>query len=482
MKRFFGIITILIIMTACRPSLIDDFSGDHVTTEYNFPKIFESFWHGMNRNYLFWDIEPGPSWQPVLDSLPSGMRSYVKNNPTAFWDRIYDFYKPQFDELGSVSIMNPNFSAAAAKAYGYLYSMTLGLRDGHFRISFEGSLGMPEIWHSTDRKIMGYFQEDPIAASGVFYFSDLTESTVTYNVLLPQDAFNPDAYFRTYDFVEQVIKPYIDGSFYNEIASDVILDPNMRLAWGEINNSGGGIILYISYNFCMMYDVHNSSSFPFNTAVYDGIRSALASFLDALENPNVRGIIFDIRGNTGGNPADIGFFWGRMINAPLVYAESRSKSGEGRLDYSPWAPVRVMPAPSSEKKLRNIGIPIVMLVEGGTASGAEFIVMGTKAYQNGHVVGTTTAGAASNTVEPVMYNGGAFSGGPFWTRVSGAVVQYRGAKEKIVYEGVGIKPDVEVKMEKADWDNFFKQPGAANSGKDKQLEAAIRVIDPGRTF
>jgi C-terminal processing protease CtpA/Prc len=64
---------------------------------------------------------------------------------------------------------------------------------------------------------------------------------------------------------------------------------------------------------------------------------------------------------------------------------------------------------------------------------------------------------------------------PFITQAGGSVVQYMCADGN-VYEGVGIPPDIDVPMDRSDWENFFGVNGGAQI--DKRLEAAIRHIDP----
>jgi hypothetical protein len=74
-------------------------------------------------------------------------------------------------------------------------------------------------------------------------------------------------------------------------------------------------------------------------------------------------------------------------------------------------------------------------------------------------------------VDSLIYNGGAFSVGSFVERVAGSVVQYKCADGN-VYEGIGIPPDIDVPMERSDWEKFFVGPKL-----DKQLKAAIKFID-----
>jgi hypothetical protein len=69
-----------------------------------------------------------------------------------------------------------------------------------------------------------------------------------------------------------------------------------------------------------------------------------------------------------------------MIDAPFHFADVRTKSGEGRLDYGPWT-------------------PFVLDPYGVTASD-------------------------SRRRDSRIYNGGTFAGGKFWTRVTCALTGY----------------------------------------------------------
>lgn len=72
----------------------------------NYPDIFQSFWNGMNTNYVFWGVD------------------------TTNWDNMYKVYKPLFDQL---TIFD---SAHEAKAEQYFQQMTQGLIDSHYTLEF----------------------------------------------------------------------------------------------------------------------------------------------------------------------------------------------------------------------------------------------------------------------------------------------------------------------------------------------------------
>jgi hypothetical protein len=397
---------------------------------------------------------------------------------------IYDYYKPKFDELGVFAdTYSPDYAAAATKARGYFQEMTFGLVDGHFRVYFDsGEMFFP----GQTRFYLNTLANDPKGANAVFAFSNLSANSAN---LSDANFETLTGYFSTYNFRDQVLTKYLSRTTMKSamvdparLSSSLDQDERQNIAgrfagpWkiitGRIAHSQGGgkFIAYLFTNYCYFKDAFDDTSFLAPNA-FDDVRTAIEMFFVSLEDPNVQGVIVDVRGNMGGNPADNPFLFGRMIDSPLTFAYSRSKSGEGRLDYSPWMPVRVMPAPNTEKRLKNTAVPIVLLADRGTFSGAEFHAMIVKAMPNGAVVGENTNGSASNTVDSLIYNGGAFMLGPVVTQVSGSVVQYKGA-DGSVYEGVGIPPDIPVPMERSDWENFF-----GGTKTDKRLKAAIKHID-----
>jgi hypothetical protein len=431
----------------------------------------------MNRNYVYWDLEPTSRWDPVLSALPTESREFILDHPASFWDQIYNYYKPQFDALGVFAgVYSPGFAAAAAKAKGYFEAMTFGLADGHFRIYFyDGAMLFP----GQTRFLMNSLANDPIAANAVFGTSNLSQTAGGIDEA-SIDLATLSGYFSTYDFVDAVIAKYLDSPF-EQIMLDGTDLPNMlaptnplKIVSGKITHSNGKVIPYFFINYCYLYQLANWDITDPTSKIYQA-KKMINDFFASLTDPDVVGVIVDVRGNTGGDPMDNPYLFARMIDKPLTYVYSRSKSGEGRLDYSPWMPVEILPAPAN-LRLKNTNVPIALLSDRGTFSGAEFHTLIVKSMSNGRVVGETTNGSSSHTVDSLIYNGGGFSGSPFFTQVSGSVVQFKSPDGKI-YEGFGIPPDIDVPMTRADWENFY---GGAK--KDPRLEAAIRYVDPAHTF
>ena len=69
--------------------------------------IFSGFWHGMNENYVFWDVDDTD------------------------WDEVYKTYLPLFQELGKYD----NDDDKNEKAARYFYDIVTGLSDGHLPVT-----------------------------------------------------------------------------------------------------------------------------------------------------------------------------------------------------------------------------------------------------------------------------------------------------------------------------------------------------------
>ncbi|MDR0365004.1 MAG: hypothetical protein LBH92_08330 [Bacteroidales bacterium] len=380
--KIYIILCLLTIITfiSCRkniPEMIppEDYPGN------DFSSVFESFWTGMNHNYLFWDID------------------------ATDWDHVYKHYKPLFNQL---NIKNDD---DIRKAYEYFKEMTAGLVDGHYAIYFKKSpIQNSTIRPSFSRKKMEKGYHNPIPLN---YFTDKL----------------PKLYLNDY-------KRGISETEYGKLAA----------VSGELR----GDILYLYF-----------SNFLFEQlASGDPVLSVIDYFFNSLKNAkDFKGIIIDVRGNGGGNIADLNKILSSLINDPITIGYLRGKMGDGRLDYTPWTPYTIIP-PSNA----YINLPIVALVDLHSASSSELMAMGVSRLSNGYVVGERTWGAQGPLAENFIYNGGQFSTA-FMELVYTSSLMTKSADGNI-YEGVGFPPDVEAKYD----ENLL------NSDKDMQLETAIQVI------
>ena len=97
----------LLWLTACKKTISNPVSDQ---TPTSFDQVFEEFWHKMDANYVYWDID------------------------TTNWNAVHSRYQPLFSRL---QLNNP---ADAQQSVAYFRQMTDGLIDHHFTISFTSPL------------------------------------------------------------------------------------------------------------------------------------------------------------------------------------------------------------------------------------------------------------------------------------------------------------------------------------------------------
>ncbi len=164
-----------------------------------------------------------------------------------------------------------------------------------------------------------------------------------------------------------------------------------------------------------------------------------------------KGIIIDLRWNTGGNGTNAEMVAGRFADKSRVYAQYREKIGPGKQDFSSWKNSSIDP-----KGDYQFLKPVVVLTSRATASSAEMFIMAMRVLPHVTIVGDTTGGGVGNPVYRELPNG--------WTyRLS---TRYYADAQRRIVEGVGIFPDVPVLTTAAD----------SSSGIDRILEKGIEII------
>jgi carboxyl-terminal processing protease len=168
--------------------------------------------------------------------------------------------------------------------------------------------------------------------------------------------------------------------------------------------------------------------------------------LDALEKKQMKGLILDLRGNPGGLlqvAVDIG---SRFLNdGPVVIIQERG----GQKSY-----LNV-----EESQHRHKRVPLVVLVDGHSASASEIVAGAIKDDKVGTLVGTTTYGKGRvQTIMPLS-DGSA---------VAITTAKYLTPSGTDIHK-VGIKPDVVVNVPEEGFD-------PTDPAKDPQLKKAVEVL------
>lgn len=108
-QRYLFIIAALFAFAACREDYPDMQNPRWDINIYNWDQAFESYWNGLNYNYLFWDIDPTD------------------------WDEVYREYKPRFEALKSFGFDSTEINN---QAFDMIREMSGNLIDHHFAIQF----------------------------------------------------------------------------------------------------------------------------------------------------------------------------------------------------------------------------------------------------------------------------------------------------------------------------------------------------------
>jgi len=179
--------------------------------------------------------------------------------------------------------------------------------------------------------------------------------------------------------------------------------------------------------------------FTFGEKTASDLRNTLQTLLK--EQPV--GLILDLRNNGGG-----------YLNAAIDVSSQFIK--EGIIMYEVYGDGRKI---SFEAKGNGLAtdIPLVVLVNEGTASASEITAGAIQDYQRGTLVGTKTFGKGSvQSWTPLVNNQGA-------VRIT--IARWLTPKERQI-NGVGLTPDVEVPLTEED----------IKAGRDPQLDAAIKLL------
>ena len=169
--------------------------------------------------------------------------------------------------------------------------------------------------------------------------------------------------------------------------------------------------------------------------------------LKAIMAKNPKALIFDLRDNPGG-----------LLTQALDVGDIFLKKGTFVIE-------RDFKGNKKTTDTTDAGIaqeiPMVVLVNGGSASAAEIVAGAIQDYNRAALIGDKTFGKGSVQSPQMLSNGGQL-------RVT--IERWFTPKDRAIH-GVGITPDFVV----------VNSPDDAKSGKDPQLEAAVEYLQTGKT-
>lgn len=186
--------------------------------------------------------------------------------------------------------------------------------------------------------------------------------------------------------------------------------------------------------------------YQFGTGTGDQLAAVLSKGL-----PGAKGVVLDLRGNPGGFIDEASRVISDFVTSGETF-ELRDRSGNvERSDVS-----GPHPAPT---------IPLVVLVDKGSASASEIVAGSLRAHHRAQLVGETTFGKGSVQLDFPLTNGGDLHLTiKHWFLPDGTTVQ-----------GVGLRPDDVVALANPQ-DEFDVADPATGFTQDTQLAAALKLI------
>jgi len=183
------------------------------------------------------------------------------------------------------------------------------------------------------------------------------------------------------------------------------------------------------------------------TEFSDDASAKLGSAIEGLLLENPKGLILDLRGNPGGWLNEAVLVAGLFLPRDAVVLIERSKDGSERLYTTPASPI----APD---------IPLVVLVDGGSASASEIVAGALQDYKRAVLIGELTFGKGSVQWPEELSNGAEL-------RVT--VARWFTPNDRAIH-GKGLEPDIAVEVTAED----------VEAGRDPQLERAAVYLLSGQ--
>jgi carboxyl-terminal processing protease len=186
-----AVYVIPLLLCGCLKSVDNPGAPQNYETTTNLEQVFQSFWNGVNNQYVFWDID------------------------STNWDSMYMKYQPMFATL------DIHQAADNDSAYNWIKKMTAQFKDSHFNISFYSSF--------------------------LSSMSSINPSAQRYATAFGHHTAIPDAFF-----FDSIPAYYLDQSSIYKMPSNtpsVTDNTQLRLVTGTIQ----GKILYFSWNAFYLY-------------------------------------------------------------------------------------------------------------------------------------------------------------------------------------------------------------------------------------
>jgi carboxyl-terminal processing protease len=176
-----------------------------------------------------------------------------------------------------------------------------------------------------------------------------------------------------------------------------------------------------------------------------GVGNSIRNAMEELRLGGMKAMVLDLRGNPGGLVSELREVSAAILPQGSPVLQMRTRTGRSVVLQTPNAPV----VPSS--------VPIVVLVDEGTASAAELLSAAIQEQGRGVVEGTKTAGAVEIGITIDLSEGAGMA------VTVARVLTGKGAR----LEGQGVTPDTPEALTSQ----------AMNQGHDNQLDRAIEILN-----
>lgn len=202
----------------------------------------------------------------------------------------------------------------------------------------------------------------------------------------------------------------------------------------------------------VMYEEQDDIAILTVTVMGDNTIEELDQAIEDAQDSNVEGIVLDLRSNGGGWVSAAQEMIGRFVD------EDEGAALYERRDPDSDSP---RPLPIQAGDVTDFDTPIVVLVNGSTASAAEIVAGALQEYDRATVIGTVTLGKGSIQRIHQLEDG---------SSVRVTIAEWLTPLQNAIQD-VGIEPDIDVEMPDAD--------ALDDAADDPQLERAIEYLEEG---
>lgn len=282
---------------------------------------------------------------------------------------------------------------------------------------------------------------------GVAIMQDTTSGLVTFTKIY-KDCPGEKAGFKEGDIVYKVNGEDVTGQDLDTIVSQIRGEVGTDVEITVIRDGEeytGTATRGLIENDTVEYEMkENKIGYILVTGFEDVTLEQFEEALDDLNSQEMKGLILDLRSNPGGNLSTVVDMVDLILSEGTIVSV-KDRNGNGNV--------------YTAKRDNKLNVPLVVLINGYSASASEIFAGAVRDHELGTLVGTTTYG--KGIVQNVYSLGDGTS-----LKITGA--EYFTPNGTNIH-GIGIEPDVEVEYE---YDENHPE-------YDNQLEKAIEVLKSG---